>query len=164
VIRRDQFLLHVTLTTGHVRRSYRDEISDDSVEGARLVLERALHERVRMPQLGPEIALTVTAEGRSAMIATIWDGQAPVVTFGVARHSRASAGLWPILLRTSTPELTPIVVDDTMRPEPPWVAARIEVGASRVPPMIMMAIGGLEAVFGWAFLDLQSNGRQMPVK
>lgn len=152
-----EFLFHVTLTTGHVSRSCRDEIRDDSVAGAQDLLRRAMAERVRMHAFGPEVAITVTAEGRSAMIATIWDGQAPVVTFGVARTNRAGAALWRILLQTATPNLTPIVLDESSRPPAPWVAARIEVGAARVNRDIMTAIGGIEAVIGWAFLELESS-------
>lgn len=146
--------MHVTLTTGHTKRTYRDEVADESVVGAMDLLERAQHERVRMPGLGDDMAITVTSEGRSAMIATIWQGEVPVVTFGVARNSRASAGLWRILLRTATPEHTPIVLDESSRPQPPWIAARIEIGAALVLPVIMMAIGGLESAIGFAFLEM----------
>lgn len=148
-----QFLAHITLTTGHASRSYRDEVADDSVTGAQDLLRRAQYERVRMPALGPAIAMTVTSEGRDCMIATIWDGMAPVVTFGVARTNRSGAGLWRLLLRQSTG--LPAVLDESSRPPAPWVAARIEIGAAMVNRDIMVAIGGLEAVFGWAFLEMQ---------
>lgn len=144
-----KFLHHVTLTTGHSRRTYRDEVRDDSVAGAMAMLERARHERVPMPGLGPDMAITVTADGRSAMLATIWQGRAPVVTFGVARNSRASAAVWRLLLRHGPP----MVMDESSRPPSPWVAARIEIGAALVSPAIMTAIGGIEAVIAFAFLE-----------
>lgn len=151
---REQYLLGINMATGLTTRTYRGEVHDHSVLGAIEMLDRAQHERVRMPGLGDDMAITVTSEGRSAMIATIWHGEAPVVTFGVARNSRASAGLWRILLRTATPEHTAIALDESSRPQPPWIAARIEIGAALVCPVIMMAIGGLESAIGFAFLEM----------
>lgn len=148
---REQYLLQVTMTRGDVRRTYRDEVSDASVEGAGEMLERARHERVPMPALGRDMSITVTADGRSAMIATIWHQEAPVVTFGVARNSRAGAGLWRILIRQEIGP--PMVLDESSRPEAPWIAERIEFGAAQVSPVIMMAIGGIEAPMAFAFLE-----------
>jgi len=34
-VMRGKFLHHVTLTTGHTRRSYRDEVSEDAISWAR---------------------------------------------------------------------------------------------------------------------------------
>lgn len=152
--RADQWLQHVALNTGITKRTYRDEVSDESVAGAMDLLERAKHERVPMHALGRDVAITVTSGGPSAMIATIWEGQRPVVTMGVARTSLPSARLWRILLRSTSP-LTPIVLDESSRPQPPWIAARIEIGGALVSPTLMMAIGGLEAAIGFAFLEMR---------
>lgn len=149
---RGRYIQHVTLQTGHSRRTYRDEVADPDIRAATDALDRSKHERVRLPQLGPEYALTASWEGHNAMLCTIWLGQAPVVTFGVARNSRASAGLWRILLRQKVG--APIVMDESSRPEPPWIAARIEVGAALAGPEQMMAIGGMESVIAFAWLEM----------
>lgn len=148
---RDQYLLGINMATGVTTRAYRDEVHDESVAGALDLLVRARYERVRMPALGPYMAITRTSHSGNAMVATIWRGQHPVVTFGCASTSRASAALWGVLVDG---HCVPLAVDCSSRPQPPWIAARIEVGSALVSQDIRMAIGGMESAIGWAFLQM----------
>jgi hypothetical protein len=145
-------LQHISMNTGHSRRSYRDEVPDDEVRAAASALERAKHERVPLPKFGDAYALTATYEGLSALICTIWQQEVPVMTLGVACKSKSGAGLWRVLLRQ--PVGPPIQVDESRRPSAPWVAAGLEAAATLAPPEVLEAIGGMESVLGWAFLEM----------
>lgn len=119
---RRRYLRHLTLNTGDVRDSYRDEIADDIVAMLRPLLDRAAAgERVPVPGDVEPAGCTITAAvGRSrALLVTVWGPPspsaiygmpaittatsgggghqiaiAPLVTFGVAPDSLAGATLW----------------------------------------------------------------------
>jgi hypothetical protein len=88
---------HVTLDTGHVRRSPRSEVADIPLLTTRMMLQQALR--------GGEAAVLgdcfLTAEARGkCMVATVYKpveidpGRAPLVTIGVAAHSKCGPRLW----------------------------------------------------------------------
>ena len=89
-------LEHVTLNTGHTRRSPRSEAADEVVRGLAAGLDRAIATKAREPIPGFALfSYSVTALGGAAMV-TIWREAAPVVTFGVAADAD-SAKLWRLL-------------------------------------------------------------------
>src|SRR5690606_32854111 len=110
-------------------------------------------------------SMTATAEGRS-LIATVWGPLTeirnsapmclPLVTFGVAEHSRGGAKLWRMLHQAREPEVQ--TSPDNCPPEP-WVAARMEVGIALLPEHAEW-IGDFERCVGWAWLERAGGGKR----
>lgn len=142
-----RYLHHVTLNTGHSRRSYRDEVADVAIAAVQDALSRALSgpgARAALPVPGYE--MTATAHGR-ALLATVWRGQTPLVTLGVALTSRSGAGLWRLMH-----EAQGLATANQPCPPEPWVAGRIEpTGAS--DPAALVWIADFERVAAWAWLS-----------
>jgi hypothetical protein len=151
---RGKYLHHVTLTTGDTRRSYRDEVSDDAIAWARSVWNIMTHPGKRLG-LDPMPGYWIYGEmpNSKSLRCEITKGKplepTPIVTFGIAAHSRAGAKLWRDLIETAT---TPVVAIDC--PPEPWIAARIELGAAKAEEESMIMIGDLERVIGWHFLEM----------
>lgn len=109
-----------------------------------MIEDATLIGRVTVP--GLPCTLSATVKGR-CMIATVWGEPvkgipAPIVTFGVASHSRCAASLWRVLGGA-----------EADRPVTPWCAARIEVGAAFATEDTMRATADLERCIAWAWLD-----------
>lgn len=154
------YVTHVTLTSGHSRKSYRDEVGDEAVMLCADLIDQALD----LPHLHAVIprtdgcSLSATAEG-SSLVATIWSPpvelrgsspqRVPLVTLGVATRDRHGAKLWRLLhaSRESQLQTSPEQV-----PGAPWVAARVEVGAALMPEA-MHWCGDLERCLAWAWIE-----------
>lgn len=155
---------HLTITTGHSRRSWRHEIDPEALRRCGEILARAIDgER---PRLLDGCSLQVTASGR-CMIGTVWaphpagGADVPVVTFGVAQHSRCGAGLWRML--TSGVPVTGLaaVRAGSAAPQEPWCAARLEPGCTLVDHAVMEWIGDMERCIAWAWLDRLEKRRSI---
>lgn len=157
---RERHVLHVTLQTGHTRKSPRSEVADEVVEMLRPLLERALRgERVPIPGQ-PGYTMTGGAQGRCCMVTvsgqvrdTARPEPVPVVSIGVAAHSRCGAYLWRLLheradLRYAT--------DPGRVPPEPWVADRIDVGAALLPEA-MHWTGDLSRCLAWTWIELRGG-------
>jgi hypothetical protein len=147
---RAKYITCITLTTGDISRSYRDEITvPEAMQWAVDALQAAARgERIELEPMGPGYTLQITLISSKAMIATVWLNDAPVVTFGVAAHSRAGASLWRSLIETQTVTGKPLDC-----PPEPWIAARLEPGAARASADALAMIGDLERCVGWAFME-----------
>jgi hypothetical protein len=145
---RDRYVQHVTLDTGHVRRSPRSEVRDDIIELLDGWIGRMLAgEAVPAGDIG--IVLTAQARGRCLLI-EVADARSldPLATIGVGVHSRCGAPLWRELHADARPTATA-----AERPPPePWVAARLRpdivhhVGVADV-------LGDLERCLAWAWIE-----------
>lgn len=129
-------LLHITLTTGDSRESPASEVGADVIALLGPLLERALTgSHVPVPgDVQPACTMTGGIQGRCIAL-TVWgppdDGlRPPIVTFGVAAHSRCGAKLWQTLHAHAT---VPLATAGRRCPPEPWVAARIEPGAALYP-------------------------------
>lgn len=150
---RDRFIHHITLTTGHTRRSYRDEVDNDAIQWLREGWNIMSHPGKSLGLSPAMPGYWISAEQRGkALTAVISQAGEPVVTFAIAAHSRAGAPLWRHLIESAT---TPIVAVDC--PPEPWCAARLEVGAIRASPDALLAIGDLERCVAWMFLEMLSH-------
>lgn len=162
---REHWLAHVTLTTGHVRKSYRDEVDDAAMQWARQSIRDALVYAttedvgtVPLPPLGPDWRLACTRERSSTLLCSVWQDLALVVTFGVASSSRYAGKLWQWLIDTASPDV-PIHESVTAPPGAPWVAVRLELGAVALyrarDDERLWALADLERCVGWGFLEMQ---------
>lgn len=100
---------HMTLDTGHSRRSYRGEVADEAIaalhDGLGIALSR-VHHRVSIPGTS-DYSMTATAGGK-CLIVTAWRDDAPLVTLGVAGASQCGAHLWRLLHDVDRPPMPPL--------------------------------------------------------
>lgn len=156
---RDQYLTHVTMSTGHVRKSYRNEVDDAAVQWAREAVQQAISlGHVPLPPLGPDWRLACTRERSSTLLCSVWNGLAVVVTFGVAGSSRYAGKLWQALVDTAPPEV-PVHASIAAPRGAPWVAARLELGAANAGRDALMMLGDMERCVGWGFLEIIDEGQ-----
>lgn len=145
-----RYLHHVTLTTGHSRRSWAHEI-DPALMGRIRDLIAAAREPggAVIPGVQPAgCRLTMLYESAHCCALAVHDpGEALLLTIGVAAHARCGAPLWDRLTYPQTPPLT--------RPRTPWCAVRIEAGAILYPPpsALLPALADMERCIAWAWLD-----------
>jgi hypothetical protein len=134
----DRYIHHVTITTGHVRRSYRDEVSDEALVACREILARAESDVPGQP--GYRVRVT---RSRGCMVATVHHDAVPVVTIGIATHSRCGSRLWRLMHSSG--------IAMAACPPEPWVAALILPGL--VDAMDAASwLGDFERCLGWAAL------------
>lgn len=149
-----EYIEHITLDTGHTRRSLRAEVADEAISACRELIERIrAGQEAAIP--GTTAMLTGTAEGR-CMIATVWHSadRSPLVTIGVAQHSRCGARLWRLLhAEAARPAgMRPLATAGRPCPAEPWVAARLEIGLA-LHATEAEWLGDFERCLGWAWLQ-----------
>lgn len=156
-----RYLHHITLTTGHARRSYRREVSAQAVAVCADLVKKVATgaDHVLIPGVYGYY-LSGRSSGR-CLVATVWSlqsspsltdpssGQAPICTIGVAAHSRCGDKLWREMHRWG--EL-PVVTDPERCPPEPWVAAALDAGALAHPDAAHW-LGDFERCLGWAWID-----------
>ena len=145
----DRYIHHVTLTTGHTRRSWRYEITPEAMYVVAGLLEQAVVEgEAAIPAAEPACNVSVTVEGQ-CMIATVWGPErAPLVTLGVAARARCGAKLWPMLHHHAA---LPLVTRTEERPDEPWCAVRLEPGIAIYTDAAHW-LGDFERCIAWAWL------------
>lgn len=142
-----RYIEHLTLATGHQRRSYRDEVSPEAIALLRPLLERvAAGEQVEVPgfpsytiagALGRDRALLVTLRGPPV------EGMpCPLLTFGIAPSSRASAALWRDWMGCERDDRTP---------RPPWCCVELLPSIVVCPDALEWA-GDFERCCAWAWI------------
>lgn len=145
----DRYLEHLTLTTGHSRRSPRSEVPDEVVSTLRLWLDRALAGGDMEPLPGDlEQRFGAVAVKGAGLIVTLYNLElgAPVgiVKFGVAGRSRHSRECWKIL--------TSVAATDAKQPAVPWCAAVLYPAAFDCIDDLPW-VGDFERCVAWAWLE-----------
>lgn len=154
-----RWIEHVTLTTGHTRRSPREEVSDDAVTVMRAVIDRLRADPDgTQPIPGcPGYSLGGRGDGK-CLVATVWaDGPPSVVicSIGVAAHARCGMPLWRMLHRYGA---LPVVTDHERQPATPWCAAALEVGIARHMEAAAW-LGDFERCLAWAWIAILEDRR-----
>jgi hypothetical protein len=156
-------LAHVTLDTAHTHRSLRAEAREDSIALLRASLSRALSSSGTLAPVPYRdgYAYLATVE-RAGLLVTLvrrtLGSPSPIVTFGVAVDD-SYADLWALLHRKR--EGMPGAVHQTEPsdpPPPPWLAVRLEVGATSVPPADLLWMADFERTMAWAWLEIVRAG------
>ena len=135
------YLWHLTTTTGHGRRSYRNEVDPAVVTLVRQQLGEALAGIDVVVRDG--YALTAKAVG-TALVATVSGPKGTLVTIGVARKSRDAARLWQMLQSKSD------AIGEM--PRPPWCAVALHPAIAG-DPIAATWLGDYERCLAWAWVD-----------
>lgn len=144
------YLMHVTIDTGHGRRSYRDEVNDAVVTLLRQQIAEML---AGMPvETHPGYTLTGTSAG-AALLATVTGRVGALATVAVAANGKVSMRLWEEL-RNPPPGMTPAVGDP---PQAPWCAVRL-YPALKLDPEAAAWLGDFERCLAWAWIEGGKNG------
>lgn len=145
------YLNHITLTSGHLARTSRAGVTEETIEALAPWLERALESEVPVPLPGPLgsrdgfSAVAYTADG--ALVCTVYDPtNQPLVTFGVAARSRHASELWALLVAQFG------AVAGLKMPSTPWCAVAIH------PAFAMQRgtsawIGDFERCVAWTWIQ-----------
>lgn len=151
-MRQPRYLHHVTLTTGDVRRSPREEVSGQALAYAQELLAHALEPDAPPLVITPDLGdYTLTARAAGKCLLAIVRGPHeidPLATIGIAAHSKCGAWLWRELHRWGQ---TPVVTDPDRCPPEPWVGVALDARAI-AHPEAMMWLGDFERCLGWAWL------------
>jgi hypothetical protein len=154
-------LAHVTLDTAHTHRSLRADAREDSIALLRASLSRALQSSGTLAAVPYRdgYAYLATVE-RAGLLVTLVRSNAggspsPIVTFGVAVDD-SYADLWALLHRKrgGMPDGAVHQTEPSDPPAPPWLAVRLEVGATSVPPADLLWMADFERTMAWAWLEI----------
>lgn len=155
------YLHHVTLTTGHSRRSYRSECNDRLLaQLAPIVAECERDGVAELPSPTGLMHLTRIADSdRPSRHVAIWaisEPQGPaLVTIAMAMTDRAGAGVWRGL-HAGHGEPTALASDPTTAPPAPWLAVILHVPAMIPNPHPAIEwLGDAERCIAWAWIDSQ---------
>lgn len=142
----DRYIWHLTLDTGHGRRSYRDEVDDAVVSVVGQQLAEAL---AGIPvEVRPGYRLRGDVAG-GALLATVERKDiGPLATIAVAETSLQGAKLWR-LLRQPVAAGSPAVGD---APRPPWCAVRLYPALARDRAAASW-LGDLGRILAWAWIE-----------
>lgn len=141
------YLLHATLTTGHMARHSRKDSDSRAIEAVTGLLDVVLlGGRVEIPGHPGHYATGVNV-GRN-LIVTLAAGDDPILTTAVCIKSRSSPRLWQ-MMHDDRYSLTTVANNP---PAAPWIADRIEPGA--LDHMESMRwTGGWARALGWAWVE-----------
>jgi len=147
------YIRHITLTTGHVRDSYPDEVGAEALAAVGRLIDGIIAgdvaESITIPGVGA-YSLNGRGTGRCLVASVYADGPPSVLiaTIGVAAHSRCGARLWRDLHRWGQ---VPVVTDPDDCPPEPWVAAALDEGLAAYPQAAEW-LGDFERCLAWAWI------------
>ena len=119
------YIHHITLTTGHVTRSQRGDVTDDTLAAVAPWLQSAINSgrQHALPGLRDYAAAVFALDG--GLVVTVYAHQPdigqrlPLVTFGVAQRSRHGEALWALLVANFKAHVL------AKRPREPWCAVAL---------------------------------------
>lgn len=161
------YLHHLTLTTGHLRRSPRSEVDGETLARIGPWLAAAIDDGRAMPLPVSELAdysalakvhdgaLLVTISGPPLASGPMRGRAPPLVTLGVAQRSRHGAALWPLLIGPHMPPAKP----GLQRPAEPWCAVALWPTIS-LYPSAMEWLGDMERCISWAWIERGTDGHR----
>lgn len=143
----DRYIIHVTLTTGHMARHSRADMPDTAVSDVAEIIDSILQGgRAEVPGR-PGHFVTGANAGRN-LIATLRAGETPILVTGVCIQSRSSPRLW----RMMHDGPYSLATDPDSPVSAPWIADRIEPGA--LDHMASMRwTGSWARCLGWAWVE-----------
>jgi len=153
-----KYLHHITLSTGHTRRSPRSEVSGETLARVGPWLAALVESGKPLPVSGMagysalasvhDGALIVTVSGPPLAEGPMAGKEPPLVSIGVAKRSRHGAALWPLLTGPVMPPAKP----GLQRPSEPWCAVAIWPTIALHPDATAW-LADLERCIAWAWLE-----------
>lgn len=147
--RRERFVYHVTLTTGHTRKSYRDEVDDEAVEVCRALIAHAIDGARPVIPGTDRCRLAAETSRKRGLLCSVREPQhdKPIITFAIAPNSLSAAVLWRVLVETAR---TPVVPMEC--PPAPYCAVRLEQGAV-AHAYVLPVLADFERCIAWAWME-----------
>lgn len=145
---------HITLTTGHVRDSLSDEISQIALA----YFTQLIHDlnksntHVDLSPYFPGYTINGAIEGNN-LIATVWCDYLPVVTIGVAAFSHEGRRLWEVMHQDQSWSTQ---TKSDQKPSLPWCAAKLQPGLMLYPEASEW-LGDFERCLAWAFINIRNS-------
>jgi hypothetical protein len=146
-----KYLMHITLDTGHSRRSYRDEVKDTVVTIMRQQAAEA--QAGDRPEIMPGYALNIATAG-TALLATVEsDKLGPLITIAICPKSRVSQKLWDALKEP----IGDLAVAKGDAPTVPWCAVRMYPAAA-LDFDALQWLGDYERCLAWGWVERNNRG------
>ena len=143
------YLNHLTLNTGHIRRSSRGDVAPEAISHTRDLLADAIFAGAPIAMPVPGYCLQVEPFGsRRSMLATVSRGTDPLLSIGVA--ARATVAMWGQMLALQHQVWPDLPALD--QPSAPWCAALL-LPALAHDHGAASWLGDFEQCAAWAWLD-----------
>lgn len=148
------FIHHVTLSTGHVARTPRADVSEEAIRACAEMLMRALEHGDAVPiECAPtgHVIFVTTRGRRCANVAVHFEGE-PLVHFGVAVHSRCGGAMWVQLIETQmacSARIRPYV----RCPPEPWCGVVLYPAFAKQHGLATW-LDDFERCVAWAWVDI----------
>ena len=142
------YINHITMSTGHSRRSPSSEVGAGVIAWLRPWLEKLLTGGVPLPLPEPSLARYSAAAHieQGGLVMTVFAGADALVTFAIAGRSRQSAPLWAYI--TAQHGTTPGLA----APDVPWLAVALRDGLAAHSNAFEW-LGDFERCVAWTFLS-----------
>lgn len=141
------YINHITLSTGHNRRSPKNEVGADTIAWLRPWLDKLLSSSALLPLPEPSFAQYSAAAhiAHGGLVITVFAGADAIVTFAVAGRSRQSDPLWAYMIAQhgAAPGLS--------APATPWLAVAVREGLAAHGEATEW-LGDFERCVAWAHL------------
>lgn len=151
----DRWIEHVTLTSGHSRRSLATEISPQALAVARSVIRHLPDDpAASIPLPGPLNRYRIGGPRHGKCITLHIcpaDAPEPVVSMAIAAHSICGSQAWRELHRYCDEWRLPYRTDPESCPSEPWVAALLDTAAPEHEEALPI-IADFERCLAWAWL------------
>jgi len=157
-VARPSALEHITLNTGHMRVSPREEVSQEVIDICRDLIVRSTSPNAHIPIPACEPYFVKSVVDGSNMCATVSKlvagTQIPVVAIGVALEAGYGVKLWEEMHSSAN---MPLITEADSAPKRPWVAARLEFEGIFLAFDAMHWLGDFERCLAFAFADYASQ-------
>lgn len=150
----NKYLNHITLTTSHTRRSYRHEVSSETIAALQpMITELAQSGKATIPIDDGAYWLNGPDMGHACTVWTVWHrDNSPICTIGLATRSRCAGEIWRALHDMKMPEGDTVATDRGDVPASPWLAARLHIGAS-LHPDCQPWLSDFERCLAWSWIE-----------
>lgn len=142
------YLNHITLSTGHNRRSPRSEVSDDVTAWLSPWLDKLLAGESVLPLPEPSLAAYSAAAHieQGGLVMTVFAGADALVMFAVAGRSRQSDPLWAYMTAQHN------AAAGLAAPAVPWLAVALRPGLAEHSAATEW-LGDFERCVAWTWLE-----------
>lgn len=136
-------LEHLTLTSGHTRRSPRAEVEDRTIAFIRDCL---VNQGGVLGDTGWRVVIVPMTELSHSHVFELWHSGQRLVACYLCSHSTEHDGMWGAIKEAQIPTVGRAAKEPTV----PWLSCAV-VGSG--PPSVMMEAGDLERCVAWTLME-----------